>query len=128
LNKDSPASRAVESFGRILPVPILGGLHPPIRQDLVSERDRLCLEWLGQPWERKNASVIAPSSFRVTAILVRVVGVPMQIREYSNLIDKHSHRPYFYMRWFCCMNKNCRTTLVMPERYKIMNPVMLTDE
>jgi transposase InsO family protein len=27
LNKDSPASRAVESFGRILPVPILGGLH-----------------------------------------------------------------------------------------------------
>jgi hypothetical protein len=55
-------------------------------------------------------------------------GVPMQIREYSNLTDKHSHRPYFYMRWFCCMNKNCRTTLVMPERYKVMNPVMLTDE
>ena len=27
LNKDSPASRAIESFGRILPVPILGGLH-----------------------------------------------------------------------------------------------------
>src|SRR5512135_806613 len=27
LNKDSPVSRAVESFGRILPVPILGGLH-----------------------------------------------------------------------------------------------------
>jgi transposase InsO family protein len=27
LNKDSPASRAIESCGRILPVPILGGLH-----------------------------------------------------------------------------------------------------
>jgi transposase InsO family protein len=27
LNKDSPVSRTVESFGRILPVPILGGLH-----------------------------------------------------------------------------------------------------
>jgi hypothetical protein len=27
LNKDSPAPRAIESFGRILPVPILGGLH-----------------------------------------------------------------------------------------------------
>ena len=46
----------------------------------------------------------------------------MQIREYSNLIDKHLHRPYFYTRWFCCMNKSCRTTLVMPERYKVMNP------
>ena len=27
LNKDSPASRAIEPCGRILPVPILGGLH-----------------------------------------------------------------------------------------------------
>jgi hypothetical protein len=27
LNKDSPVSRAIEPFGRILPVPILGGLH-----------------------------------------------------------------------------------------------------
>jgi hypothetical protein len=54
-------------------------------------------------------------------------GVPMQIREYSNLTDKHLHRPYFYTRWFCCMNKSCRTTLVMPERYKVMNPVMLCD-
>jgi len=49
-------------------------------------------------------------------------GVPMQIREYSELTDKHLHRPYFYTRWFCCMNKSCRTTLVMPARYKVMNP------
>jgi hypothetical protein len=54
-------------------------------------------------------------------------GVPMQIREYSNLTDKDLHRPYFYTRWFCCMNKSCRTTLVMPERYKVMNPAMLGD-
>jgi hypothetical protein len=54
--------------------------------------------------------------------------MPMQIREYSNLTDKHSHRPCFYTRWFCCMNKNCRTTLVMPERYKVMNPLTLNDE
>ena len=46
----------------------------------------------------------------------------MQIREYNNLTDKHLHRPYFYTRWFCCMNKSCRTTLVMPRRYKAMNP------
>ena len=54
-------------------------------------------------------------------------GVPMQIREYSNLTDKDLHQPYFYTRWFCCMNKSCRTTLVMPERYKVMNPAMLGD-
>ncbi|HSR78942.1 MAG TPA: integrase core domain-containing protein, partial [Xanthobacteraceae bacterium] len=27
LNKDSPVSRPIETVGRILPVPILGGLH-----------------------------------------------------------------------------------------------------
>ncbi len=32
LNKDSPASRTVESFGCILPVPILGGLHLSLSQ------------------------------------------------------------------------------------------------
>ena len=46
-------------------------------------------------------------------------GVPMQIREYNDLTNKHPHRPYFYTRWFCCMNKSCPTTLVMPERYKV---------
>ena len=53
--------------------------------------------------------------------------VPMQIREYSNLTDKHLHRPCFYTRWFCCRNKSCCTTLVMPERYKVIKPVMLGD-
>ena len=46
-------------------------------------------------------------------------GVPMQIREYNNLTNKDLHRPYFYTRWFCCTNKSCPTTLVMPERYKV---------
>ena len=27
LNKDAPVSRAIQTIGRILPVPILGGLH-----------------------------------------------------------------------------------------------------
>jgi hypothetical protein len=27
LNKDSPVTRPIETVGRILPVPILGGLH-----------------------------------------------------------------------------------------------------
>ena len=40
-------------------------------------------------------------------------GVPMQIREYNNSTEQHLHRPYFYTRWFCCMDKSCRTTLVM---------------
>jgi len=46
----------------------------------------------------------------------------MQIREYDEVTKKKLRQLYFYTRWFCCMNKSCRTTLVMPQRYKLMNP------
>jgi len=49
-------------------------------------------------------------------------GVPMQIREPDSIGDRQ--RRFFYTRWFCCMNKRCKTTLVMPERYKVANPVV----
>ncbi len=40
----------------------------------------------------------------------------MQIREY----EEQPGAPSFYARWFCCMNKACKTTLVMSERYKVV--------
>jgi hypothetical protein len=40
----------------------------------------------------------------------------MQIREYDGVDEKHVRS---YTRWFCCMNKTCKTTLVMPARYKV---------
>jgi hypothetical protein len=47
-------------------------------------------------------------------------GNPMQIREYAGLNEKEERRSSFYTRWFCCMNKACKTTLVMPARYKVV--------
>jgi hypothetical protein len=41
---------------------------------------------------------------------------PMQIREYDGIGEKERHH---YTRWFCCLNKTCKTTLVMPARYKV---------
>src|SRR6516225_8301320 len=55
---------------------------------------------------------IAPLPYRAT-LTHRTLCVPMQIRECGDLTEKHPYRPYFYTRWFCCMNKSCRTTLVM---------------
>jgi len=43
---------------------------------------------------------------------------PMQIREYADLKEKQEGRVCFYTRWFC-VNEMCKTTLVMPERYKM---------
>ena len=42
------------------------------------------------------------------------------VRELDGIGDQR----FFYTRWFCCMNKQCKTTLVMPERYKVANPVV----
>jgi hypothetical protein len=45
-------------------------------------------------------------------------GEPMQIREYDGVGEEQlSH--HFFTRWFCCMDKTCKTTLVMPARYKV---------
>jgi hypothetical protein len=33
--------------------------------------------------------------------------------------NKNAER-FFYSRWFDCMNKSCKTTLVMPERCKVV--------
>ena len=46
-------------------------------------------------------------------------GEPMQIREYAGLKEKHEGGAFSYRRWFCCMNKTCKTTLVMPARYRM---------
>ena len=52
-------------------------------------------------------------------------GQPMQIRKYGGIDEKQLREPFSYTRWFCCMNKICKTTLVMPARYKVDldNPV-----
>jgi hypothetical protein len=47
----------------------------------------------------------------------------MQIREYADSSEKQERRASFYTRWFCCIDKSCRTTLVMPERYKVISPM-----
>jgi hypothetical protein len=38
LDKDAPITRAVAKVGRIIPRSILGGLHSPIRPDLICDR------------------------------------------------------------------------------------------
>jgi hypothetical protein len=48
----------------------------------------------------------------------------MQIREPDGIGDRQRRQRFFYTRWFCCMNKQCKTTLVMPPRYKVVNPVV----
>jgi hypothetical protein len=54
-------------------------------------------------------------------------GVPTQIREHDGIGDKQLRQPFYYTRWFCCMNQSCKTTQVMPERHKVMNSLVPGD-
>jgi hypothetical protein len=47
-------------------------------------------------------------------------GQRMQIRQYEAIDEEQLRQPSSYTRWFCCMNTTCKTTLVMPTRYKIV--------
>src|SRR5262249_21207770 len=45
-------------------------------------------------------------------------------KSFLTLIQTSSLRqpphPSFYTRWFCCLNKSCKTNLVIPARYKVL--------
>ena len=48
-------------------------------------------------------------------------GCATEARKYERIGPKQLMRPLYYSRWYCCMNKHCRTTLIMPEEFKVRN-------
>lgn len=46
-------------------------------------------------------------------------GQPTQIREHKEITAKQLNQPFYYSRWFNCTNPQCKTTLIMPERYRV---------
>lgn len=46
-------------------------------------------------------------------------GRKTQIREHKKITARELRQPFYYSRWFKCLNHNCRTTLIMPERFRV---------
>jgi len=46
-------------------------------------------------------------------------GYPTEIHQHLVVTQKRLNQPFYYSRWFYCANKRCRTTLIMPEKFKI---------
>ena len=46
---------------------------------------------------------------------------PMQVREHDRIRAKQLRKAYYYRRWFYCTHKNCRTTTVMFNEFKVFN-------
>jgi hypothetical protein len=45
----------------------------------------------------------------------------MQVFEHREITKKHRRQPFYYSRWFCCMNDGCKTTQVHPDRFRVWN-------
>jgi len=39
--------------------------------------------------------------------------------EHKRISEKMLKQPYYYTFWYCCINNNCKTTLIMPEQAKV---------
>jgi hypothetical protein len=48
-------------------------------------------------------------------------GCPTQIREHERITEKELAQPYYYSRWYNCPNRDCKTTLIHAEEFKVRN-------
>ena len=46
-------------------------------------------------------------------------GRATEIRQHTRIGPTELRRPFFYSRWFYCRNPRCRTTVIVPDRYRV---------
>ena len=46
-------------------------------------------------------------------------GRSTQIREHRQITADLVAKPYYFRRWFCCVNRRCKTKLIMRDEFKV---------
>ena len=46
---------------------------------------------------------------------------PTQVREHKEIGKRQLCSRFYFVRWYLCTNRQCRTTLIMPEAFKVWN-------
>lgn len=39
------------------------------------------------------------------------------MREHAAITERLLRKPYYYQCWYCCVNRHCQTTLIMPPEF-----------
>ena len=47
-------------------------------------------------------------------------GRATEIRQHTCIGARELRRPFYYARWFYCVNPRCRTTVIVPDRYRVV--------
>lgn len=45
---------------------------------------------------------------------------PTHVYEHEKITDHELRRPFYYSRWYKCVNPSCITTMIMPEQFKVL--------
>ena len=48
-------------------------------------------------------------------------GWKTDVREHKTIRQKQLRAPFYYSRWFYCVNPGCKTTLIMPPEFIVWN-------
>jgi len=48
---------------------------------------------------------------------------PTEVHQHNRIKQKHLNQPYYYSRWFVCVNPKCRTEKIMLERYRVYRDI-----
>jgi hypothetical protein len=48
-------------------------------------------------------------------------GVATEVREHDRITNQHRRQPFYYRQWYCCMERHCVTTTVMPREHRVWN-------
>jgi hypothetical protein len=86
------------------------------------------MESSGTP--QRSVMVVSKKNMRVVSFdgpPCRRCGCPTEVREHKEVTAKELARPFYYTRWFNCLNRRCRTTLIMPEEFKVINDSRVAD-
>lgn len=47
--------------------------------------------------------------------------MPAQEREHIEIGDKQLRQPFYYKKWWQCMNESCQTSTFMRDEFKVWN-------
>jgi hypothetical protein len=48
-------------------------------------------------------------------------GRATEIRSHRYITAKQLRKAFYYSRWFYCVNPHCRTSTIVPDRYRVFN-------
>ena len=43
------------------------------------------------------------------------------MREHIEITDKQLNQPFYYTKWYYCINTKCKTKLIMSSEFKVWN-------